>query len=328
MIAPITQPLTELYAPIREDLAVVKRIFDEELDSEFAFVNDFCDTVRSFRGKMLRPALLLLTGKAAGELRPAHHTLAAVVEMVHMATLVHDDVLDEADERRRRPTLGSLAGNTAAVLLGDYLISHAFHLCSGLQSQYASRRIGATTNIVCEGELLQNHHRGNPGLSEEEYFEIIRRKTGALTAVACELGAKFAGADDAVVRAMRDYGMSAGIAFQIMDDLLDIVGERERVGKTLGRDWALGKLTLPTIHALSVADETTAVALREALDGTTRRGAALPRSRLEETGSIDYAVSTARGFVSEALNRLDTLPPSDARQSLVALAEFIVQRQF
>ena len=189
----LSLPLTDLYSPIRDDLAVVERIFDEEIASDFDFVNGFCDTVRSYRGKMLRPAMLLLAGKATGELSGAHRTLAAVVEMVHMATLVHDDVLDEADERRRQPTIASIAGNTTAVLLGDYLISHAFHLCSGLQSQYASRRIGATTNLVCEGELLQNHHRGDLDLTEETYLQIIRRKTGTLTAVSAELGAKFAG---------------------------------------------------------------------------------------------------------------------------------------
>ena len=177
--------LQELYAPVRSELAATTRIFDDELVGEFPFVNEFCAAVRSYRGKMLRPALLLLSGKAAGCLRRQHPTLAAVVEMVHMATLVHDDVLDEADLRRQEPTVAAVSGNVSAVLLGDYLISHAFHLCSGLESQYACRRVGATTNVVCEGELLQNRHRGDLELTEDVYFSIIRRKTGALTAVAC-----------------------------------------------------------------------------------------------------------------------------------------------
>jgi len=324
----VVTPLTDLYAPIRDDLAIVERIFDEEIASDLDFINGLCDTVRSYRGKMLRPAMLLLVGKATGELSNAHRTLAAVVEMVHMATLVHDDVLDEAAERRRRPTIASIAGNTAAVLLGDHLISHAFHLCSGLQSQHASRRIGATTNTVCEGELLQNHHRGDIELSEDTYFEIIRRKTGALTAVSAELGAKFAGAGDAQVRALYAYGMSAGVAFQIIDDVLDIVGDESRVGKTLGLDLSGGNLTLPMIHGLAHADRSTATELQNLLRNADRGGMVRIRTLLESTQSIAYAVDTARRFVGEAIHQLDLVPHSDAKQSLTAMAEFIVARQF
>lgn len=323
-----SSPLTDLYIPIRDELAVVERIFDEEIASDQGFINGLCDTVRSYRGKMLRPAMLLLTGKATGELSNAHRTLAAVVEMVHMATLVHDDVLDEAVERRRRPTIASIAGNTAAVLLGDHLISHAFHLCSSLQSQYASRRIGATTNMVCEGELLQNHHRGDIGLTEESYFEIIRRKTGALTAVSAELGGKLAGAGDGLVRSLYSYGMSAGVAFQIIDDVLDIVGDEGRVGKTLGLDLTGGNLTLPVIHGLAHADRSTAAALRDLIGCARPSGSEPLRALLEQTQSIAYAVESARRSVEDAVSQLDLVPHSGAKQSLVAMAEFIVTRQF
>jgi octaprenyl-diphosphate synthase len=306
---------------------MAERVFDDELASKSTATHDLCDTLRAYRGKMLRPALLLLSGKACGTLTPAHRTLAAVVEMVHMDTLVHDDVLDEADERRRRPTIGAIVGNTAAVLLGDYLISHAFHLCSGLQNQYASRRIGSTTNTVCEGELLQNHHRGNDRLTEAQYIDIIERKTGALTAIACELGATFAGADESTVRALHAYGQSTGVAFQIIDDVLDLVGNRAEVGKTLGLDLSLGKLTLPTLHCLANTAGATAQALRAALHATKRINAAQVRDWLEETDSIEYAISVARGYVAEASRKLDVLPPTDAKQSLIALAEFILDRR-
>lgn len=337
--------LQDLYAPVRDDLVLAQRIFDDELTSEFPFLNDLCETVRSYRGKMLRPALLLLSARATGESSPRpcdlghlHHTLAAVVEMVHMATLIHDDVLDEADERRKQPTIASADGNAAAVLLGDYLISHAFHLCSSLDSQHASRRIGATTNIVCEGELVQNRRRGDATLSEADYFEIIGRKTGALTAVACELGAQFAGADEATVAAMHSYGLSAGVAFQIMDDVLDIIGDPGTVGKTLGRDLAGGKMTLPMIHCLRHARPATAEALGSALSACVHAQAGIGRPNpeagdrlsdwLAETASVEYAVSTAREHVAIALQQLDSLWPSDAKQSLVALAEFIIDRRF
>jgi len=323
-----TLSLVDLYAPIRRDLAIAQRIFDDELVSELLIVNGLCEHIQSYRGKMLRPALLLLSAQATGEVSSSHHTLAAVVEMVHMATLVHDDVLDEADERRRLPTVCARAGNVTAVLLGDHLISHAFHLCSGLDSLYASRRIGATTNTVCEGELLQNHFRGNDRLGEAEYFDIIRRKTGALAAVCCELGAFYAGAEESVVQAMYAYGMSAGVAFQIIDDVLDIVGDRRQVGKTLGRDLSLGKLTLPTIHCLSSAGPATASALRAAVTGKEPYHPKRLRQWLDEAGSIEYAVSAATSHVNDALGQLDLVPPSDARSSLVAMAEFIVERHY
>src|SRR3954463_13883702 len=167
---------------IATELAAVDRRFAAELKSELACVNTLVKHVSRFRGKMLRPTLVLLTGKACGELSDAHTVIATVVEMVHMATLVHDDVLDEAELRRKGATINHLRGNEAAVLLGDYLISHSFHLCSGLQSQVASRLIGRTTNIVCEGELLQLDNRGNLDLDEETYFQIIERKTASLCA--------------------------------------------------------------------------------------------------------------------------------------------------
>ncbi|MBI4718497.1 MAG: polyprenyl synthetase family protein [Planctomycetes bacterium] len=320
-------PLVELYRPIHEDLARAEATFEAELACDLPVVRRLCDTVRCYRGKMLRPALLLLSARASGRLLPAHHTLAAVIEMVHMATLVHDDVLDEADERRGQPTVCRASGNTAAVLLGDLLISHAFHLCSSLDRQHASRRIGATTNTVCEGELLQNAHRGDPDVDEAIYLEIIRRKTGVLTATACELGAHYAGADEAAVSALRDYGLSAGMAFQIVDDVLDLVGERERVGKSLGRDAALGKLTLPTLHFLLVAAPADAEKLRRDIRAGAIHDPAELRPLLERAGSIEYALAAARQYVADAVRNLEGLPPSDARSSLTAMAEFIVERQ-
>jgi len=324
----VTLPLSELYSPIRDELAFVERIFDEELVSALACVEQFHSRLRGYRGKMLRPALLLLSGKAAGKLTSEHNTLAAVVEMVHMATLVHDDVLDEAVERRRQATVNAVSGNVAAVLLGDYLISHAFHLCSELDSQSASRLVGATTNAVCEGELLQNHHRGNVSLSEEEYYQIVSRKTGALTATCCELGARHAGADDDVAYSMRAYGMSAGIAFQIVDDVLDIMGKASQVGKTLGRDIDLGKSTLPTIHSLMQATPETARRLAALLNDEDGADHQELRHLLDKTGSIEYAIASAREHVVDALGRLECLPPSEAKTSLTAMAEFIVERRY
>ncbi|MCB9849849.1 MAG: polyprenyl synthetase family protein [Phycisphaerales bacterium] len=333
--APTDLPLADLYAPIASDLQRAVAIMDREMQSDLPFVDGLAERVRAYRGKMLRPALLLLTADAVGKVTTTHHTLAAVVEMVHVATLVHDDVLDEADVRRQHKTINTMNGNEIAVMLGDYLISHAFHLCSSLDSQYASRLIGSTTNTVCEGEMMQLHHRGCYDLCEADYFEIIRRKTAVLTAAACTLGAKFADADGKLVVALGGFGTHAGIAFQIMDDILDLVGSEQKVGKTLGRDLDLGKLTLPLIHFLSNVDSSRRAKLLDTLrhDQTTSTGDAPADSRrsvadfLRDTGSLDYARGVARRHVDQALAVLTRLPASPARASLQAMTEFIIDRE-
>ncbi len=323
-----TVSLPDLYAPIQADLLAAQQIFDDEVASDLPFVNNMCATVRSYRGKMLRPALLLLCGRAAGRINPHHHTVAAVVEMVHMATLVHDDVLDGAEQRRKKPTIAATDGNTAAVLLGDYLISHAFHLCSSLPTTHASRRIGAVTNVVCEGELMQNQRRGDLALSEHDYIEIVRRKTAVLTGVSCELGAFLADADTDMVQSMCEFGEQAGIAFQIMDDVLDLTGDAGVVGKTLGRDLAQGKLTLPLIHAMKCGDSSSRNLLADALTGLGGVDTAKIVGELRAAGSIEYAISVAKRHVETALTQLEALPDSEARQSLTSLAEFIIARAF
>src|SRR5688500_7395855 len=237
--------LAGLIDSIAPQLAAVERRFEQELAGDLPCVNALVKHVSRFRGKMLRPTLVLLAGRACGGLTDAHVTVATVVEMVHMATLVHDDVLDEAELRRKGATLNHLRGNEAAVLLGDYLISHSYHLCSSLDSQFASRLIARTTNQVCEGELLQIQNRNNLALDEETYFEIITRKTASLVATCCLLGARFAGATERRTSQLELFGLSLGIAFQIQDDILDLVGDVSSVGKTLGIDIEKGKLTLP-----------------------------------------------------------------------------------
>ena len=318
--------LAELYEPVAADLQKVCRVFDDELFSELPVVNELCAHVRQYRGKLLRPALLLLSGKACGGVTDEHLTLAAVVEMVHMATLVHDDVLDEADLRRRVPTINRLEGNEAAVLLGDYLISHAFHLCSSLDSQHASQAIGAATNTICEGELQQVHHRGDFDLTVDQYLQIISRKTASLTGACCRLGAHFAGADEDTIASLERYGLEVGIAFQITDDVLDIVGSEKRMGKTLGRDLEKNKLTLPVIHCISEGNGDLGRQLSRLLADFDHDRTRL-RQLLNCTESISYALAAARRYVDSAISQLDDLPPSDARDTLSAMARMIIDRE-
>ena len=313
--------------PIATALEQVIEAFDRETRSDQPCVNRLLERVRSYRGKLLRPQLLLLSADATGGICDEHIVLGAVVEMVHMATLVHDDVLDEADVRRHGATVNRLAGNEGAVLLGDYLISHAYHLCSSLGSTHASRRIAAATNTVCEGELAQIESRGNFALTEADYIEIIRRKTAALTSVCCELGAELAQAEPRVVRNMASFGEDLGIAFQIVDDLLDLTATEDEMGKSVGRDADLGKLTLPLIRFLRQADETDRRRLIATLSRDADGKAGGVRAILDGSGVIDSAMNTAREYVQSALSRIADLPPGQARDRLFAMAEFVVRRR-
>lgn len=318
---------TDLAGPVARELARAIELFDAEVRSDLAGVNRLLDQVRSYRGKLLRPKLLLLSGKAAGELRPEHPVLAAVVEMVHVATLVHDDVLDEAAIRRRQTTVNHTVGNEGAVMLGDYLISHAYHLCSSLGSTRASRRIAAATNTVCEGELTQIEHRGDFALDEPTYLEIIRRKTAALTGVCCELGAEFAGAGPEVVREMADFGTDIGVAFQIVDDVLDLTADEAQTGKTAGRDADLGELTLPLIRFLDRAGPHEREELVAVLSNGELHKSARVRALLAGGDAVDYAMQKARSFVRSAVSHLSCLPPGDAKDALSAAAEFVLRRR-
>ena len=315
--------LTECIAP---QLAAVDQRFRQELDTDLACVNALVKHVSRFRGKMLRPMLVLLAGKAVGQLTDAHVTIATVVEMVHMATLVHDDVLDEAELRRKGATINHLRGNEAAVLLGDYLISHSYHLCSSLESQLASRMIARTTNQVCEGELLQIDNRNNWELDEETYLRIITLKTASLCATCCGLGARLSGASEADVRRLETYGLSLGIAFQITDDILDLVGEENVVGKTLGIDIEKQKLTLPIIHFLKSAPAEHRALLRSLLKSRDADKIERIRNLILPSRSIEYARDRALELVDRARSALSELPESEPRGVLDLMAEFVVSR--
>ena len=322
--------MRRLSAVVGPDLERVVAAFDAELDSDLECVRELVKRVGRFRGKMLRPMLTLLAGKACGGVTEAHVTLAAVVEMVHMATLVHDDVLDEAEMRRRGPTINHLRGNEAAVMLGDYLISHAYHLCSGLpdaaDAQAAARLIGHTTNTVCEGELLQIAHRNDLALDEPTYFEIIRRKTAVLTAACCELGARHAGADGEVVAALARYGLLLGTAFQIQDDVLDLTGDAATVGKTLGIDVQKQKLTLPLIHFLQTAPAAHQELLRSLLRGGEPDKGERIQNLIAPSKSLAYARRRAEGCVAEARACLGALPGGEAKDVLDQMARFVTRR--
>ena len=246
--------------------------------------------------------------------------------MIHTATLVHDDILDEAVIRRHAATVNAEWGNETAVLLGDYLFTHAFHLAASLESTVACRWIGRATNLVCEGEMQQVYNRGNVELTEADYFAIIRGKTAELTAVSCRLGAHYAGAAPSVVEAIEGYGRDLGVAFQIADDVLDIWGEEHETGKSLGTDLEKQKLTLPVIRLLATAGTTVGIAVRRLLAEANPDNRHELRPYLESSGALDYAWERAKQAAASAASALDILPDSSAKSTLRSLATYVVRR--
>ena len=318
--------LSGLYELIAAELALAETVFQNELGSRFPFVQQLVDHCADFQGKRLRPALLLFSGRACGSLSQDHAVLAAVVEMIHTATLVHDDVLDEAVIRRHAATVNAEWGNETAVLLGDYLFTHAFHLAASLESTRACRWIGAATNRVCEGEMQQVYHRGNLDLDEGDYFAIIEGKTAELTAVSCRLGAYYSGASEPIVAALDRYGRNLGIAFQIADDVLDIWGEERSTGKSLGTDLQKQKLTLPVIRLLRLADPASVARIRRQLSDAKGDARRWLRPLLEESGGLEYAWQLAKQHVRLALEDLDRLTDSEATRALRTLAHLVIRR--
>lgn len=326
-------PVQTVLAPT---LAKVEQTIEEALRSDLPPVERLCRHVEKYRGKMIRPTLTALCALATDprsrpqptteSIRRGHLVSGAVCEMVHLATLVHDDVLDESDIRRGARTVNSLHGNEPAVILGDYLFSAAYRLCATLDTQDTTLLIGAVGMTLCAGELLQLHHRENFSLDEQTYFEIVDRKTASLIAAACLLGSRHAGGDPATVARFETFGRKLGIAFQIQDDLLDLTGDASIVGKPLGKDLEKGKLTLPLIHHLSTA----APAERgRTLDLIERheRGRVLAEA-LASTDSLEHARRTAGSLVAQARAALGPIPESPARSLLLLMADAVVTRSF
>jgi len=318
-----------LFAPVAADIDEADRVFAATLapyQGPFGPFGPLVQHLRHYRGKRLRPALLLLAGKACGGVVPAHHTLAAAVEMIHTATLVHDDVLDEAEVRRHVSTVNAGWGNKVSILLGDMLFTHAFHLTSTVDGR-ACGIIGAATNRVCAGELRQVTERGNLNLTEADYYAVIDGKTAALTECCGRLGALYAGASEEVAERLANYGRALGRAFQIADDLLDLVGDETTAGKTLGTDLEQQKLTLPVIHCLGRLPGVEADRLREVIRAGGAGVGAAVLAALRRTESLAFARFRADELARAARAELAALPRSDARTVLEALPEWAVRRE-
>jgi octaprenyl-diphosphate synthase len=325
----VTAPdvLRRLYAPAAQELETVETLLRRELSSDNPFVDQLAQHGFRLGGKRLRPALVLLSGQACGGIRPEHLTVATMVEVLHTATLVHDDVLDEATIRRHLDTVNARWSNEVSILLGDYLLARAICLASSLDDNFACRAISESARHMCEGELRQIKSRGNFDLSEADYFEIIAGKTAALTSCCCRLGAHYAGAEPATVEALARYGHNLGVAFQIADDVLDMVGEEVAVGKSLGTDLLKQKATLPLIRLLGSVNPSERLQLVAALTGTDNHRRDVLRPWFQRYDMISYARERAREFTQQACSELAALTSTTACQSLLGLTEFVVDRR-
>lgn len=333
----IRSRIKELLAPIAGDMEVMNRVLQAQLVDESPAVQDMTSHVGRFSGKQLRAALVLLVAEASGRRSSEHVQVAAIVEMIHLATLVHDDVLDGAEVRRRVACVNERWDNQTAILLGDFLYSRAFGLSTQLKSRLTSQLLAATTSRLCAGEIEQSTQRYDFELTQERYEFICAAKTASLYGAACELGARVSdqdgsgsfAKDDELARSMAFFGEELGLAFQIIDDCLDLVGDAEIVGKSVGTDVEDGKVTLPVLHIYASASEQTRTQIRDIYtqDGIQKRAHHL-RESIDLAPGLEYARARAEELVDRAMERLDVLPDSPARRTLKSIGDFVLGRNW
>lgn len=313
---------------IGADMNGVDEVLRESLRSDVALIHTIADYIIGSGGKRLRPALLLLAARASGYRGRDHRVLAAVIEMIHTATLLHDDVVDESDLRRGHATANAAFGNPASVLVGDFLYSRAFQLMVGVGRMRVLEIVADATNRIAEGEVMQLMNTGDAALDERAYLAVIERKTATLFAAASRIGAVLGGLDRAHEDALARYGLHLGIAFQIMDDVLDYSGDEGAIGKNVGDDLAEGKMTLPLIRALAVGHDAEKGVIRHAVAERGRSEFAAVSAALEATGALEWSRERAATEAKNAAACLDGLSAAPETAALLQLAAFAAQRTY
>lgn len=320
--------LEAIRALTRDEIAAVDRLILQELTSDVVLINQIGKYIVNSGGKRLRPVLLLLAAKAL-QYRGDHHLiLAAVIEFIHTATLLHDDVVDESDLRRGRNTVNAVWGNAASVLVGDYLLSRTFEMMVQTGNMRVMDLVSHTTTAIAEGEVLQLLNVHNPATTESRYLEVISRKTAILFSAATQLGAVLSESPQEIETALRNYGLHLGIAFQLIDDVLDYRADPEQTGKNLGDDLAEGKPTLPLIHAIQHSSEAQADIIRNAIKQGNRESFADIYNIIESCDAIAYTERRAEEEAQQAIDALAMVPASQFKDALIGLADFSVQRNY
>lgn len=322
-----TVSLDLLTSLVRTELERMNQGLVADLRPEHVELLPLVELASAYRGKQLRPALVFLCGNVVGELSDAHHTVGKVVELLHTATLVHDDLLDGASLRRQMPTVNALHGTEIPVLLGDYIYARAFHLSVQLDDPTCSRVLAEVTRRICHGEITQILHRFDFSWDRTRYFQVITEKTALLYGAACRLGGHYAGGSQAEVDALDKYGTALGVAFQIVDDCLDLSGDESVVGKSLGTDLRRGKLTLPLLSLKR--DPQVELRLRALMETELTEAQMLERLRkdFDLDAAIEEAMNEARQRVTEAQRDLSTLPAGPGRDALAALGDYVIARR-
>lgn len=319
-------PVADAQTLAAADMARVDALIRKRLASDVVLINQIAEHIIGGGGKRLRPILVLLAAQACNYRGNQHVLLAAVVEFIHTATLLHDDVVDESDLRRGRKTANALWGNAASVLVGDFLYSRSFQMMVEADDMRVMRLLADTTNQIAEGEVLQLLNVHNPDTDEAAYLRVIQRKTAVLFAAASRLGGLLAGVSAAQEQALADFGLNLGFAFQIADDVLDYVSDAGTLGKNIGDDLAEGKLTLPLIYAIERASPAQATSLRRAIQTGGLDNLDNIVAAIRDSGALERATDRAQGYADAAKSALSSLPPGAARTALIDLADYALRR--
>ena len=320
--------MADVWEAYRDELEGVERQVRTNLDSSVALVNTVAAHILNSGGKRIRPLLLLLSARLCGYIGRDHHQLGSLVEFIHTATLLHDDVVDDADIRRGQRTARKVWGNQISILVGDYLYSKAISQVVDFRNQGINEVLAEACKKMAEGEVLQLYYNGNPSMPETDYFKIVEHKTAGLIAASCRMGAILADASDAQLDALFRFGQHLGIAFQVADDTLDYTANGERLGKTLGQDLRQGKATLPLLHLLHHCSEQDRQMIIDRMETRTLTEEDLGRliRLMEESGSITYAMDRARSYIAAAQRDLSEFEDSTAKRALSVAADYMVTR--
>lgn len=309
-------------------MSAVDAMIQSRLQSDVVLINQLGHYIINSGGKRLRPALAILCARVCGYQAGLHINLATIIEFIHTATLLHDDVVDNSDMRRGRETANNLWGNEASVLVGDFLYTRSFEMMVEMESMRLMKILSHTTNVIAEGEVLQLLNCNDADTTEESYLEVIHHKTAKLFEAAGLLGAVISNAEPNVEQAMSDYAMHLGSAFQLVDDLLDYSESSETIGKNIGDDLAEGKPTLPLIYAMKHGTATQASIIRTAIEEGQRDKIDEIITIIEQTGAIDYTAQAAKNEVDKAISTLTVLGESAYKDALIGLANFSISRSF
>lgn len=322
-------PIDAIRAPIEADLAAVNALILREIESPVLLIRTIAERLIQSGGKRMRPMITLLIAQALSYSNDTeHHELACIIEFIHTATLLHDDVIDESKQRRGTPTANAVWTNSAAVLVGDFLYSRAFQILARRDNVPVMRVLANATNRLSEAEVLQMTLAHDPNITEQNYFDIIDGKTAQLFSAAAHVGALVATNDIKMQVALRDFGTHFGLAFQIIDDILDYAADQDKLGKNLGDDLAEGKTTLPLIMALKSSNEDQARIIRDAIKyGGIDNFAAIVEV-LKDTKAFEKCWAIAQDFINKAKQNLAALANSEAKASLLALTDFVIQRKY